>query len=91
MKIASTTLSSGTLRSCLEQLQSVELLGLTLLAQSQPTTGWFPGRLSSIEPETLVQATVQLIDYGERCRDAAERLGALRAVPLELNIPEFGL
>ena len=75
--------------ACLETLAPVQLLGLTLLEQHQPAPGmWFPG---NIPPDQLVAATVQLIQYGDACRQMAGKLAALRAIPAALPVVEYGL
>jgi len=83
-----TPVSVEDLLACLDKVPPVELLGLTLLEQCQPSTGWFPG---DVPMEAVVKATIQLIGYGERARYAAEKLSDLRAIPLALPIEEYGL
>ena len=82
-------ISVQALIACLEALAPVELLGLALLDQHQPVPGtWFPG---DVPPDQLVAATVQLIQYGDTCRQVAGKLAALRAVPTALPVVEYGL
>ncbi len=81
--------SAQQLIACLETLVPVQLLGLTLLETRQPAPGaWFP---ADIPPDQLVAATVQLIQYGDTCRQMAGKLAALRAIPAALPIMEYGL
>ncbi len=75
--------------TCLETLAPVQLLGLVLLETHQPAPGtWFP---ADVAPDQLVAATVQLIQYGDACRQMAGKLAALRAIPAALPIMEYGL
>ncbi len=75
--------------TCLETLVPVQLLGLVLLETHQPTPGtWFP---ADVPPDQLVAATVQLIQYGDACRQMAGKLAALRAIPAALPVVEYGL
>ena len=80
--------TAESLLACLEHLEPVELLGLTLLEQCQPYSGWFP---VNVDPEQIAKATVQFIEYADRSEQAAEALRSLRAIPLELRIVEYGL
>ncbi len=81
--------SAQRLITCLETLAPVQLLGLTLFEQYQPASGtWFP---ADIPPDQLVAATVQLIQYGDACRQMAGKLAALRAIPAALSVVEYGL
>ncbi len=81
--------SAQKLITCLETLAPVQLLGLTLFEQYQPAHGtWFP---ADIPPDQLVAATVQLIQYGDACRQMAGKLTALRAIPVALSVVEYGL
>jgi hypothetical protein len=41
--------------------------------------------------EAVVEATVQLIAYGERAQASAMNLRDLRAIPLALPIEEYGI
>ena len=66
------------LRDCLLGLPPVELLGMTLL-QDTPHAGFFP---QDVPREALKAAVVEIIDYGERCQRAAQRLSKLAPVPL---------
>lgn len=77
------------LLACLESLPPIDLLGLKLLEQCQPQSGWYPG---DVPMAAVVEATVQLIDYGERTQEITGRLRDLRAIPLTaLEIIEYGL
>ena len=80
--------TAESLLECLEQLEPIELLGLTLLEQCQPYSGWFP---VNVDAEAIATATVQFIEYGDRAQHAAEALRSMRAIPLELCIMEYGL
>ena len=81
--------SAENLLACLEQIPPVELKGLALLRQCQPAPGrWFPGDIPAAQ---IVQATVEFIEYGDRCMSAAQKLAALRPIPWPLPIWEFGL
>ncbi len=82
-------LTAEDLLACLEQIPPVELSGLALLRQCQPTPGhWFPGEVST---EQVVQATIEFIEYGNRSMSAAGKLAMLPPVPFRLPILEFGL
>ncbi len=83
-------LSGDDLRKCLEALPPADLLGLTLLRQSQPLPAgsWVPSNLPADE---IARAAVQFIEYADRCAVAAERLAALSPVSAGLQIAEFGL
>lgn len=87
--MAHAPLSTRDLIVCLETLAPVPLLGLTLLETYPPAPGtWFP---SSVPPDQLVAATVQLIEYGDTCRQIAGKLTALQAIPAALPVLEYGL
>ena len=76
------------LRDCLLNLPPLELLGMTLL-QSNPHAGFFP---SDVPRETLKTAVVEMIDYGERCQRAAQRLSKLTPVPITtIDLWEYAL
>ena len=75
------------LRDCLLNLPPLELLGMKLL-QDSPHAGFFP---SDVPRETLKAAVIEVIDYGERCQEAARRLSGLKPVPLTIEFPEFAL
>ena len=84
----STGMTAENLRDCLLNLPPLELLGMKLLHDS-PHAGFFP---SDVPRETLKTAVVEMIDYGERCQSAAQRLSKLTPIPLTtINILEFGL
>lgn len=81
-------MTADTLRDCLLNLPPLELLGMTLL-QSNPHAGFFP---SDVPRETLKTAVVEMIDYGERCQSAAQRLSKLTPVPITTIDPwEYAL
>ena len=71
-------MTAETLRDCLLNLPSLELLGMRLL-QDISHAGFFP---SDVPRETLKSAVVEMIDYGERCQHAAYRLSKLTPVPI---------
>jgi hypothetical protein len=71
-------MTAGTLRDCLLNLPSLELLGMKLL-QDSPHAGFFP---EDVPRETLKAAVVEMIDYGERCQAAAQRMSKLTPVPI---------
>ena len=76
------------LRDCLLNLPPLELLGMKLL-QSNPHAGFFP---SDVPRETLKTAVVEMIDYGERCQRAAQRLSKLTPVPITtIDLWEYAL
>lgn len=81
-------LTPQTLHDCLFNLPPVELLGMRLL-QDAPHAGFFP---ADVPRETLKTAVVEIIDYGERCQQAAQRLSSLTPVPLmDADMWEFVL
>jgi hypothetical protein len=81
-------MTAETLRDCLLNLPPLELLGMKLL-QDSPHAGFFP---SDVPRETLKTAVVEMINYGERCQRAAQRLSKLTPVPLRTTeILEFSL
>ncbi len=88
--IAGLHLSRADFQACIEGLQPVDLLGLALLRQCQPLPvgSWVPGNLPA---DQVAQATIQFIEYANRCRVAAEHLSACSPVPIALPIVEFGL
>ncbi len=87
--VQSSSDSAQKLIACLETLAPVQLLGLALLETHHPTPGaWFP---ADIPPDQLVAATVQLINYGDTCRQMAGKLAALCAIPATLPVVEYGL
>lgn len=71
-------MTAETLRDCLLNLPPLELLGMKLLLDS-PHAGFFP---ADVPRETLKTAVVEMIDYGERCQTAAQRLSKLTPVPI---------
>ncbi len=85
-----TRLSRTDLQVCIEGLHPVDLLGLALVRQCQPLPAgsWVPGNLP---PDQVAQATLQFIEYANRCKVAAEHLSACSPVPVALSIVEFGL
>lgn len=81
-------MTAETLRKCLLNLPPLELLGMTLL-QNSPHAGFFP---SDVPREALKSAVVEMIDYGEQCRSAAQRLSKLTPIPLTgVDLWEFVL
>lgn len=77
------------LLTCLLQSPPADLLGLALVRQSTPPPGaWFP---TAVPLEQVKQASVEFLDYGNRCREAAHKLTGLRPVPLSIPCLEFGL
>ncbi|MEP7288618.1 MAG: hypothetical protein ABI947_22930 [Chloroflexota bacterium] len=84
-----TTLDSGQLLACLEALPPLDLLGVALLRQCQPTAGgWFP---RDVPVEQVIQATVEMVAYGTRSTQASQKLANLRPVPLNIPVVEFPL
>jgi hypothetical protein len=78
-----------TLTETLAGVDSMSLLGLTLLENHSPTAGeWFPRDIPS---EKIVAATVEFIQYGQRVQASAHRLQSLHAVVLALPCLEYGL
>ena len=76
------------LRECLLNLPPLELLGMTLLRDSDHA-GLLP---ADVPRQTLKDAVVEMIDYSERCRGAARRLSNLTPVPITgADLPEFAL
>ncbi len=87
--LAGNPVSPQDLIACLETLTPVKLIGLALLEECQPAPGGlFPG---DVPLDQLVAATVQLIQYGDACRQVAGKLAALHAIPVSLPIVEYGL
>lgn len=83
-----TGMNASTLRECLLNLPSLELLGMKLL-QDSPHAGFFP---SDVPRETLKTAVIEMIDYGERCQSAAHRLSMLTPVPItRVELWEYAL
>jgi hypothetical protein len=81
-------MNAQTLRDCLLNLPPLELLGMKLL-QDSPHAGFFP---SNVPRETLKSAVVEMIDYGERCQSAAQRLSKLTPVPITgIDLWEYAL
>ena len=77
------------LAACLGEVPPAELLGMTLLEQRPPDRGrWFP---SGIDRQQIIQATVQVIDYNERCNELADKLNAVHATVGTQQVAEFGL
>jgi hypothetical protein len=83
-----TGINAIALRDCLLNLPPLELLGMKLL-QSSPHAGLFP---SDVPRDSLKAAVVELIDYGERCQSAAQRLSKLTPVPITgVDLWEYAL
>ncbi len=81
-------MAAENLRDCLLNLPPLELLGMKLL-QDSPHAGFFP---SDVPRETLKTAVVEMIDYGERCQSAAQRLSKLTPVPITgIDLWEYAL
>ena len=81
-------MTAETLRDCLLNLPPLELLGMKLL-QDSPHAGLVP---SDVPRETLKSAVVEMIDYGERCQYAAQRLSKLTPVPITgVDVWEYAL
>jgi hypothetical protein len=82
------TITVATLHECLLNLPPLELLGMKLL-QDSPHAGFFP---LDVPRETLKTAVVEMIDYGERCQSAAQRLSKLTPVPIiGIDLWEYAL
>lgn len=80
--------TAETLRDCLLNLPPLEMLGMKLL-QDNPHAGLFP---SDVPRETLRSAVIEMIDYGERCQHAAQRLSKLTPVPITgVDVWEYAL
>ena len=81
-------MTAETLRDCLLNLPPLELLGMKLLRDS-PHAGLFP---ADVPRQTLKAAVVEMIDYGERCQSAAQRLSKLTPVPVTgVDLWEYAL
>lgn len=81
-------MNAETLRDCLLNLPPLELLGMKLL-QDSPHAGFFP---SDVPRLTLKSAVVEMIDYGERCQSATQRLSKLTPVPITgIDLWEYAL
>ena len=86
--MSSAGMTARNLRDCLLSLPPVELLGMTLL-QNTDHAGFFP---SDVPRKTLKAAVIEIIDYGERCQHTARRLSKLAPVPLtEIDLWEYAL
>lgn len=79
--------TADTLRAALTTVPPAELKGLALLRQGRPAS-FYP---VDTDPAELVAATLELITYSRDCGAAAERVAALRPVPLSIPIEEYGL
>lgn len=78
--------------ACLRDLPALEIKGVELLRQFHPLPGQWLLPAGSIPHEALVEATVQLIEYGRQCRDLIHAARQLPPVPLVTACcPEFGL
>lgn len=87
------TLSQPDLFACVEALPPLDLLGLSLmrrpLTEADTHRGqWFP---TTIPPEQLIAATLELIAYTDRCRAVAHKLADVRPVPCTLPLLEYPL
>lgn len=81
-------MTAENLRDCLLNLPPLELLGMKLL-QDSPHVGFFP---ANVPREMLKTAVVEMIDYGERCQSAAQRLSKLTPVPITgVDLWEYAL
>lgn len=81
-------MAAATLRDCLLNLPPLELVGMKLL-QDSPHARFFP---AEVPRETLKIAVVEMIDYGERCQTAAQRLCKLTPVPITgIDLWEYAL
>ena len=75
------TITRETLEHTLAGIEAVDLLGLRLLQQHQPAAdSWFP---QDVDPDELVAATTELVDYTRECERAIKRLHRLPPIPLE--------
>lgn len=82
-----------TLILCIEDLAPVPLVGLSLLRQPLGLTdaargSWFP---TDITAEQLVAAALDLIAYGDRCRESAHKLSDLHPIPVSFSVAEYPL
>ena len=68
------------LLDCLSQISPVELQAVRLLNDLRLTAmgGWFP----TVPPETVVNATREIIDYTKLCAALLEKLASLAPVTL---------
>lgn len=82
-----------TLIEALAGLEPVELKGVELLREFRSRSpGWLPEPFDeSIDRGAIVCATVELIEYGDACRAALQRLGDLSPVTLDEPVLEYGL
>ncbi len=86
--MSDTGMNATTLRDCLLNLPTLELLGMKLL-QASPHAGFFP---SDSPRETLKAAVIEMIGYGERCQHAAQHLSKLTPVPITaVDLWEYAL
>ncbi len=86
-----TSLDVQGLVNCLSQVPPVELQAVTLLRElrcTSATGGWFP----AVQPDCVVEATRQLIDYIKSCATLLDKLKYLAPITLPmLEIPEWPL
>ena len=82
-------ISLETLSDCLGDVAALELQGMALLRQCQPTL--LPALDTTISRETIAEAVREIVAYTQICRDTAKRLSHLRSVILAIEMLEYGL
>ncbi len=85
-------MTRAALLQCLAEVPPFEPQGVQLLRQLRPQTGeWFPAALPDASTSQVIEATVEIIGYTQRCADAIRKLAQLGPVPLDLPLVEFAL
>lgn len=84
-----TGFSLEALRTCLAELQPVELKGMTLLRECRPLGRFLP---TGLPREVIGEAVTEIVGYTQRCQRAVEQLSSLRAISLTtFAVVEYGL
>lgn len=87
--MATVKLALNDLIANLQQVPPADLLGVTLLEQYEAAPGeWVP---RSVPRDQVVKATLQLVEYGSKCRQLANNIAKLQATPIEKSVAEYGL
>lgn len=85
-------LSQTALLETVLELPPAELKAVGLLRLHRPAPGRFFPHAAPIADSELIAATIQLMDYGERCTDAIKKLRHVRPVPLTvLSVLEYSI